>query len=481
MDVSHPVRSILGQRENAPEGARATDVNSDRDIRSRIVGVDREIRLADGSARPYVNLDNAATTPALSGVRDGVVEFLDWYGSVHRGSGAKARVATECYERCHEIVADFVGADLEHHAIVFTNGTTDSLNELARLLSADGSPWVITTAMEHHSNLLPWGKHARAETVDVRHEDGTLDLGDLESRLRAGHGEIRLVAVTGASNVTGLVPPVRRIARLAHEHGAEIVVDAAQVMAHRPIAMGAPDDPERIDYLAFSAHKMYAPFGAGVLVGPRATFERADPATVGGGMARIVQSGRITWAPPPERNEAGTPNAIGAVALARAIASIREIGLERIARHERDLRSDLGRRLSTIPGVRVAANASPGDESLVAVVSFEVEGVPHGLVAAALGHEHGIGVRHGCFCAHLYLHRLLAIADGDLASHVERAERGDLGDLPGLVRMSIGMYNTAEEIAYAADALERIVREGPRERYRQERTTGEYVPGNGSQ
>ncbi|MCP3859510.1 MAG: aminotransferase class V-fold PLP-dependent enzyme, partial [Phycisphaeraceae bacterium] len=201
------MESILGLRAEAHGEQRSVVDYSDNFIRSRIVGAAREVRLADGSSRPYVSLDNAATTPALTDVRDGVCEFLEWYGSVHRGSGAKARVATECYERCHEVVAEFVGADPDHHTIVFTDGTTGSLNELARLLSANGPPRVLTTAMEHHSNLLPWWKHARAETVDVRHEDGAIDLDDLESRLRAANGDIRMVAVTGASNVTGLVPP----------------------------------------------------------------------------------------------------------------------------------------------------------------------------------------------------------------------------------------------------------------------------------
>ncbi len=219
------------------------------DASDRIVGAGRAVPISGGRRAVYVNFDNAATTPALKDVADCVVEFLDWYGSVHRGTGARSHVSTHCYDRSREIVSAFVGADPAYHTAIFTRNTTDSINKLAGVLSREERPIVLCTVLEHHSNLLPWRRSAfRVELADCRASDAALDLEQLERKLRERSGAVRLVAVTGASNVTGFAPPIHDIARLAHKHGAEIFVDAAQLAAHHPLDMGKPGEPESLDY-----------------------------------------------------------------------------------------------------------------------------------------------------------------------------------------------------------------------------------------
>jgi len=315
--------------------------------------------------------------------------------------------------------------------------------------------------------------------VDCRPSDAALDLDQLEQKLRQHSGAVRLVAVTGASNVTGFAPPIHRIARLAHEHGAEIFVDAAQLAAHQPLDMGKPGEPESLDYVAFSAHKMYAPFGAGILVGPKAVFERGEPTQAGGGTVRLVSEDRVIWADAPAREEAGTPNVVGAVAMAKAAQVLGEIGLERVAAHEAALRAHLTESLRRIPRVRIFGAETPQDHSQVGIIGFTAERMDHSLLAAALGHEWGIGLRHGCFCAHPYVMRLLGVGAAEVAKLVRKAELNDHSGFPGLLRISLGLYNTRQEADYVAEAVRDILDRGPRERYVLDRPTGEYVPESG--
>ena len=450
------------------------------DARDRIVGVDRAVPISGGRRAAYVNFDNAATTPAFKDVADCVTEFLGWYGSVHRGTGARSHVSTRCYDRSREIVAAFVGADPDRHTALFTRNTTDSINKLAGLLSREERPLVLCTILEHHSNLLPWRQNARrVECVDCRASDAALDMEQLERKLRKHSGAVRLVAVTGASNVTGFAPPIRRIARLAHEHGAEIFVDAAQLVAHHPLDMGKPGEPESLDYVAFSAHKMYAPFGAGILVGPKAAFERGEPTQVGGGTVRLVSEDRIIWADAPAREEAGTPNLVGAVAMAKAAQVLGEIGMERVAAHEAALRARLAESLRGIPRVRIFGAETPEDHSQVGIIGFTTDRMDHSLLAAALGHEWGIGLRHGCFCAHPYVMRLLGVGAAEVEKLARKAELNDHSGFPGLVRISLGLYNTRQEVDYVAEAVRDLLDRGPRERYVLDRPTGEYIPESG--
>ena len=207
---------------------------------------------------------------------DVVNEFLPWYSGVHRGTGYKPRAATAVFEQARGIIGDFVGADREHDIVVFTKNATEALNKLARSLELGPDAVVLTTELEHHSNDLPWRRVARTEAVRVT-PAGTLDVEHLDSLLRRHAGRCVILAVSGASNVTGVVQPVHELAAKVHAVGGRIVVDAAQLAPHRTIDMRSHDDPGHLDHVVMSAHKFYVPFGAGALVGPPRVVRDAAP------------------------------------------------------------------------------------------------------------------------------------------------------------------------------------------------------------
>jgi cysteine desulfurase/selenocysteine lyase len=445
-------------------------------LRQEIVGIDQQVPLLNGSSRPYVFLDNAASTPTLCGVQQKVNEFLEWYSSVHRGSGFKSQLSTQAYERAREIVAEFVGADPHTHSVIFGKNTTEAINKLANRLDLQPDDVVITTIMEHHSNDLPWRPKAQVAYVGMR-EDGSLDTDELQEMLARFSGRVKLVTTTGASNVTGFAPPIYDIAEWAHAFGAQILVDAAQLAPHRAVHMGPLDSPRHLDFVAVSAHKMYAPFGTGALVGPKAVFDRGAPDYRGGGTVEIVTLDEVYWSASPERDEAGSPNVVGAVALAASMRILSQVGLETIAAHEQELtRYTLGR-INQLEGITVYGSSDPDRlDDRLGVITFEVQGMHHGKVAAILGFEGGIGVRNGCFCAHPYLLRLMKVGEQASRMHQQQVLNGDRSQLPGMVRASFGCYNTLEEVDRLIEMLERITRGDYRGDYVQDRATGDFMP-----
>ncbi|MFQ5340209.1 MAG: aminotransferase class V-fold PLP-dependent enzyme [Anaerolineae bacterium] len=445
-------------------------------LRQEIVGIDQAVPLLNGSTRPYIYLDNAASTPTFRGVQHKVDEFLGWYASVHRGAGFKSLLSTEAYEQAREIVARFVGADPQTHCVIFGKNTTEAINKLANRMALRPDDVVISTVMEHHSNDLPWRPKAQIEYVGIR-PDGSLDMDNLQQKLDRFNGRVKLVAVTGASNVSGFIPPIYDIAELAHEHGARILVDCAQLAPHRSINMGPIDSPQHLDFVSLSAHKMYAPFGTGALVGPKAFFQEGPPDYRGGGTVSIVTLDEVHWTEPPERDEAGSPNVVGAVALAASIRTLSQVGMDAIAAHEMELTSYVLSRLNRLAGVRVYGSHDPDRlDDRLGVIAFEVDGIYHGKVAAILGFEGGIGVRDGCFCAHPYVLELVGISDASHDDYKRRILAGDRSDLPGMVRVSFGCYNTLEEIDALVEMLERIIAGDYQGNYVVDKATGFYWP-----
>jgi selenocysteine lyase/cysteine desulfurase len=446
------------------------------ELRDGLVGLDIPVPLVDGRFVPYVNLDNAASTPAFRSVTDTIERFLPYYSSVHRGTGYLSRVSTAAYEQARERVGRFVGADPERDAVLFGKNTTEAINKLARSLRMAPGSVVLTTLLEHHSNDLPW--RARTETVHVRAwPDGTLDEDDLDRRLAEHRGRVALLVVSGASNVTGLVQPVHRLAEKVHAAGGRILVDAAQLLAHRPFDMRPHDDPGHIDFVALSGHKLYAPFGTGALIGRRDAFA-AEPDHRGGGTIYAVTADDVAWADLPDREEAGSPNVVGAVALAAALDTLERIGLERIAAHEAHLTRYAVDRLERVPGLTIHGPADAvggGVVDKVGVVPFTIAGLPHGLVAAVLGYEHGVGVRSGCFCAQPYIVHLLRVTPDAARRWIDQARLGDIRDTPGMVRISLGCYNDTADIDRAVDALEALVAGEVQGRYRCD-DQGTYTP-----
>ena len=431
-----------------------------------LVGDGLDAPCVDGELRPYLNLDAAASTNALPAVADAVQEFLPWYSSVHRGAGYKSRQATAAYERARLAALSYAGRpeDGDDVAIICRN-TTEAINHLAYRLRLQASDVVVTTVIEHHANLLPWARLCNRRFVECG-PDGTFTLEDVVDALAAGPA--RLLAISGASNVSGWLPPIDDIIDAAHDRGVPVLVDAAQLAAHGPL-------PGAADYLASSGHKMYAPFGAGILIGPKATFADGDPFLAGGGAVDLVDLDEVAWTDPPEREEAGSPNVIGAVALHAAIDELRRVGWPAIADHDRGLAKRLRDGLAAIGNVRLLG---PGtDAGILPLASFVVEGVPHALVAARLSAEHGIGVRHGCFCAHPYLMRLLGLGAAEVAGFRRAVRAGDHSELPGAVRASAGINTTAADIDRLLTAVAAIAGGEPSPvAYRQDRATGDYWP-----
>ncbi|MGK5743099.1 aminotransferase class V-fold PLP-dependent enzyme [Micromonospora sp. URMC 103] len=387
-----------------------------------------------------INLDYAATAPCARVAADAVAELLPWYASVHRGAGALSRRCTLAYERARQTVGDFFGARADDH-VIFTRNTTDALNLLARALPAGTT--VVTFAGEHHANLLPWPRGSVRLPVPADPADAvrSLDAALAELRRAANPGLPVLVAVTGASNVTGERWPVADLARVARRHRARIALDAAQLAPHAPVDLLALD----VDYLAVSGHKLYAPFGAGALVGRADWLDAAPPYLAGGGATSRVGAGThdVDWAVGPARHEGGTPNLLGAVALAAVCAALAEADRDALHEEEQRLLARLRDGLAALPHVVELRTFGP-DAPRVGIVSFAVAGRDSAEVAVELARDHAIGVRDGLFCAHPLARRLLAEA-------AARAGRRDLP--PTALRASIGVGSTAEHVDRLLAAL----------------------------
>lgn len=445
--------------------------------RQLFIGVETSVPLLDGSRRPYVNLDNAASTPSLQAVQDAINAFLPYYSSVHRGTGFKSQLSTHAYEAARQTVLRFVGASPQEHTCIFGKNTTEALNKLAhRFPFSSTRDVVITSGMEHHSNDLPWRATTRTVHVGLTPE-GRLDETDFDRKLDEYGERVALVAITGASNVTGFLTPIYSLAEKAHAAGAMILVDCAQLAPHRRVDMRPLSDPAHLDFVAISAHKMYAPFGAGALIGRRDIFSDGDPDYSGGGTVEIVTLDDVTWAEPPDRDEAGSPNTVGAVALAAAIRQLEEVGMDRVAQHEAELTEYALHRLAEVPGIRLYGDTDPSRAAeRLGVIPFEMDGISHFKVAAILGHEFGIGVRSGCFCAHPYLLHLLGLNAAEAEAVRRRMLSGDRSQMPGMVRASFGLYNTTADVDEMVEALHSIARGDYYGRYVQDIASGEYRP-----
>lgn len=441
-------------------------------VRRDVIGIDTPVPLLDGTERPYIFLDNAASTPTLGRVLRCVEDILPWYSGVHRGTGFKSILATEIYDAAHDMVRRFVGADPATSTVIFLKNTTECVNKLANRAGLRPDDVVITTAMEHHSNDLPWRKHCRVIHCGTL-PDGHLDLAALRAALQSHRGRVKFVAVTGASNITGFVSPVHDIAVWTHEAGAQLFVDAAQLAPHRKVSMLPDDDPRHIDFVALSAHKMYAPFGTGALIGPRAFFANGEPDMVGGGVVEIVTLESAQWNDPPHKEEAGTPNVIGGVALAAAIGVLEAVGMDTIAAHETALLRYAYDRLRTVPGI-ILYGATDRYEEKVGTITFNLDGKHNSLVSAILGIEGGIGVRNGCFCAHPYVKHILGVTPDEDRLFTEEVLAGNKSRMPGMVRASLGCYSNEEDIDALLRMLQRIQRGEVRGTYVQDVATGAF-------
>jgi len=395
-----------------------------------VVGAETEVPLVPGGRARYVGLDTAASAPALVPVAARVADTLPVYASVHRGAGYLSQVSTALYETARDTVARFVGARPDD-VCVLPRHTTDALNLLAACVPPGEA--VLVVDCEHHADLLPWQRRGPV-TVLATEPTVTATLRSLADAL--AQARYALVAVTGASNVTGEALPLDAVVGLAHAAGARVAVDGAQSVPHRRFSLAESE----ADYVAFSGHKTYAPFGVGALVGRRDWLDAAPAYLAGGGAVQEVTVEETTWAAAPHRHEGGSPNVLGAVALAAACEALAALPEGALESHERALRERLERGLRTLPGVRQLRIWSDSTDR-TGVVSFTVEGADPGLVAAYLSAEHGVGVRDGRFCAHPLLARL--------------------GVPEGALRASVGVGTTTADVDRLLTGLAAFLRSGP--------------------
>ncbi|MFJ2556759.1 MULTISPECIES: aminotransferase class V-fold PLP-dependent enzyme [unclassified Streptomyces] len=434
-----------------------------------VLGADVTVPLVTGGEVTYAALDYAASAPALQRVWDDVAAYAPYYGSVHRGAGYLSQLSTDLFENSRRTVAEFLGCRAGDQ-VVFTRSTTDSLNLLAAALPADCQVFVFET--EHHASLLPW-RDARVTYLNApRTTDEAVATLERALASRDPQGPA-LVCVTGASNVTGELWPVRELAAAAHAHGARIVLDAAQLVPHHAVDIADLD----VDWIAFSGHKLYAPFGSGVLAGRADWLQSAEPYLAGGGASRKVARRAdggvdVDWHTTAARHEAGSPNVIGVYAIAAACKALTEAGFDALAAREQRLVAEVRAGLAEVPEVKVLSLFGD-DAARVGVLSFVVEGWNSSHFAAALSAEYGIGVRDGLFCAHPLVRTLLGSDPQDPGEcGAPEAEPGERS--LNAIRVSFGAGTPDEHVERFVRAVRELVSDGARWNYRTE--DGRCVP-----
>ena len=381
--------------------------------------------------KPLVYFDNGATTQKPQCVLDRIMRSYTLENSnIHRGVHYLSGVATEAHEAARQRVADFIGANSKDE-ILFTRGTTESVNLVARTLADQichkGDEIVVTT-MEHHSNIVPWQMACERTGAVLRvapiNEHGELILSEFEALLSE---RTKIVSVAHVSNVLGTVNPVAEIIRMAHKYGAKVLIDGAQAIAHIPVNVVELD----ADFYAFSGHKVYAPNGIGVLYGKREILDAMPPFMGGGEMIETVRFEKTTYNKLPYKYEAGTPDYVGSCALATALDYISTIGMKEIAEYEHELLAYATEKIKEIEGVRIIGEAKEKS----GVLSFVVEGV-HPYDIGMMLDKLGIAIRTGHHCAEPLV---------------------DWYGIPGTARASFAFYNAKEEIDYFISSLKRVL------------------------
>jgi cysteine desulfurase / selenocysteine lyase len=380
--------------------------------------------------RPLVYLDNAATTQKPRLVIDAITRYYEsGNANIHRGVHYLSQHATQEYEACRETVRWFLNA-ADASEIVFVRGATEGINLVAQTLGrtrVQSGDEVLITAMEHHSNIVPWqilcGEKGATLRVAPINDAGELILDEF---VRLLGPRTKIVAVPHVSNALGTINPLHRIVELAHRHNAAIVVDGAQSVPHLSVDVRGLD----CDFYVFSGHKVYGPTGIGVLYGKAALLDAMPPYQGGGDMIRSVTFEKTTYNKTPYKFEAGTPDISGVIALGAAINYVNELGLDRIEIHEQDLLRYATESLSAIPGVRLIGTA----KEKTSVLSFVMDGIhPHDI--GTILDEEGIAIRTGHHCAQPLMDRF---------------------GVPATARASFGLYNTREEVNTLVKGIERV-------------------------
>ncbi|WP_315709211.1 aminotransferase class V-fold PLP-dependent enzyme [Brenneria uluponensis] len=428
------------------------------------------VTVSSGEKVKYINLDNAATTPPFRSVQEKVNRYLNIYGSVHRGAGEKSKISTDQYEISRDVIKKFVNASSDYY-VLYTGNTTGAMNAAAYFFSfLQGK--VAVSGIEHSSSWLPWVKAEGIKKLGARQvvlselkscNDEIQKLGreqvlqyevndffefDLSSVKKVfANNNIKVFILTASSNATGYCPDIKAIGEIVHQHGAFFVVDACQFIQHHKIDM----QDMGIDFLAASGHKFYAPYGGGFLVGPKSFFDQFISYEIGGGnLPYITADGEFLRYQNQMAHDPGTPNAVGAIAMASAIEKIQELGLDYIEQYEKKLALMAFNALKEMANVEVYVS----EKHLSTVIPFNIKGIKELDVANRLNDEFGIGVRAGSFCVYNVVRKLLCIHDeSEIISNVKA---GIENSVPGFIRASISLCNDQRDIERFIEAIEKI-------------------------
>ena len=457
-------------------------------VKSDFIGLDTKYTLATGQTTRRIYLDSTASTLMMGPAHRASIEFLNHYANTHSEMHFSAKIATKTYSWIHRRILDFVKADPEEYTCYFTgSGATSGMNRIARTFKTlrPERDIVLVSIMEHHSNDLPPRKHGgKVMHIPVdTHESamGCVDMDLLEKYLQEFEGRVNYVSVTGISNVTGIINPINEVAELAHRYGAYVVVDAAQMAAHVPIQMSGLENSEMdIDALVFSGHKTYAPGSPGVVIARKSFLSMIEPDEVGGGMVdRVLPENYFVTQKFPDREEAGTPNILGAINLGAAIHILDQIGMDFVLKEDMELTNYCLKQMLEREDVVIYGETCTETCPRAGTISFNIKQMNHGLVAAILNDYYNIAVRNECFCAHPYVEKMLELTHSDqIADAKEKAHQISWHTEPwmGMVRVSFGMYNNQDEVNYFIHALNDII--DNREKYEKEYTInihGDYT------
>lgn len=420
-----------------------------------ILGIDSKVVLRDGREIRSVNFDNAATTPVFKEVIDNIIKYSDYYGSIGRGTGHKSEITTRLYLESRNYILNYFNVrNKEDYTVIYVSNTTDGINKLAKILVNNKDDIIISTRMEHHSNDLPWRELCTVDYVEVD-ELGRLKLIELEEKLIKYNGKVKYVTMTGASNVTGYINDIHKAAEIAHRYNAKIIVDGAQLIPHNKVNMAGNNEEEKIDFLVFSSHKLYAPFGAGAIIGPKKDFDTNIPCSEGGGTVNFVMDNDVEYLLSPERDEAGTPNFFGVLGMISALEVLDRIGFSNIHKNELSLKKRMIDGLKVIPKINKYGDWNDNNiNDSVGIVVFNIGTLYHELAAEILSKDYGIAIRQGWFCAHPYCRRLMHITEKVASAFIKDPNQR----MPGMLRVSFGIYNTEEEVDYFLEAVNNISR-----------------------
>ena len=454
-------------------------------IKSDFIGLDTEYSMVNGNKSKRIYLDTTASSLMMGVASRSSNEFLKHYSNTHSLLHFSAKVSTKTYNWIHKRILDFVHADPDDFTCFFMgSGVTAGMNRMAKTFKRlrPERDMVLVSIMEHHSNDLPHRKHGgKVVHIPVNDNMGGMDLATIEKYLKQFQDRINYISVTGLSNVTGIINPINEIAKLAHQYGVYIIVDAAQMAAHVPIYMSGFDDEDmEIDALLFSGHKTYAPGSPGVIIARKSFMEAIEPEEVGGGMVdKVFPDNYFVSKKFPDREEAGTPNILGAITLGSAVHVLDSIGMDVILDKDISLVNYTMDKMLKVDDVYIYGDTDTAKCPRAGTISFNIKGMDHGLVAAILNDYYNIAVRNECFCAHPYVEKMLHVSHKNELDALDCIDNNLVWKVEpwmGMIRASFGLYSTKADIDALMNAVKEIIKD--KENFSNQYTLnleGEYI------